>query len=472
MNTAIDKLRVSLRRALAQTTFTIGRSKIVDLRQFRELRARAKRDDKDLRWVRSALVHVPGPRQADIADSLRDALADYIDPDSDRVGHAFPMAGDGGGYQKAWLTGVYTHSKVSSVDQLGVEFLLGAAVLGVNCIIDVLADWTKGEPVGYRTCRVIRLAIDQPLAPVNGVRIAPLPISTDQLPAGLPSPRGIRRSDYLGHAVVYVDTKATPALFRPDSGSPSDMVTGELPPDFTFDSLWDALSLECNVHIDLGHGWNDYDHLSVIARDSAILGPTRLESPDGYRGAAISAGVTRIQVDDSEIRTVSDERVRDLLGALRGADARTRVAITRWKRSMARGSSLTDKFIDLRIALEALLLPEGTDRQLSFSLAIRGAWWLGKDAAHRRTIWKTLRDAYSAASNAVHKGKAQEKGYNTTRLAALLEDAQIRCRDGILRVLQEGSVKDWTDVILNAPRPKAPVEESAGPPSPLAGSGT
>ena len=384
---------------------------------------------------------------------MRDALADYVDPDSDRVGHAFPMAADGGGYAKGWPTGIYTHSKVSSLNQLGVELLSGAAVLGVSCVTDLLAEWTEGEPVGYRTCRVVRLAIDRPLAPLDGVRIDPLPLSTDQLPAGLPSRGGIRRSNYLGHAVVSVDTKATPALFRPHSGSPSDMVSGELPPDFTFDTLWDALSLECNAHFDLGHGWNDYGALSVMARDSAIVGPIPLGWPDGCRGATTSLGVTRIEVDDSAIRTVSNDRIRNLWAALKGADARARVAITRWKRSMARQSSLTDKFIDLRIALEALLLPDGPDRQLSFSLATRGAWWLGKDAADRRRIWKTLRDVYSTASSAVHKGEAKEKGYDTTQLAALLADAQMRCRDGILRVLHEGSVKDWTGVILNAPRP-------------------
>ena len=450
MDSTIDKLRASLRRALAQATYNIGHGEIIDLQQLRELHVRAKRDPKDLRRVRSTRVRVPGLRKAEIANSLRDVLADFVDPDSDRVGHAFPMGGDGGGYAKGWPTGVMTHSKVSSLNQLGVELLLGAAVLGVDCIADLLAGWAKGEPVRYRTCTVIRLAIDRPLAPLEGVSIAPLPLSTDELPAGLPVSGSIRRSDYLGHSVVCVDTKAVPALFRPHAGSPGDVATGELPPDFTFDDLWSALSLECNAHVDLGHGWRDYRQLSVIARDGAITNPTRLDWPDGYRRSTISQGVTRIELDDSAIQTVSDDRIRKLLVAVRGADARTRMAIARWKRSTARRSSLTDRFIDLRIALEALLLPDGPDRQLSFSLATRGAWWLGRDAPERRRIWKTLRDAYSAASNAVHKGEAKKRGYDTEGLAALLADAQMRCRGGILRVLREGSVEDWTRIILNA----------------------
>ena len=283
------------------------------------------------------------------------------------------------------------------------------------------------------------------------VSIAPLPLSTEELPAGLPA-SGIRRADYLGHSVVRVDTKASPALFRPPVGGLGDVVTGELPPRFSFDDLWSALSLECNAHCDVGHGWSDYGDLSVIRRDgAAINSPTRLDQPDGYRGATISQRVTKIELDDSATRTVSDDAIRELLVAIRGADARTRMAITRWKRSTVRRSSLTDRFIDLRIALEALLLPDGPDRQLSFSLATRGAWWLGEDAAERKKISKTLRDAYSAASSAVHKGEAKKRGCDTAGLAALLADAQMRCRDGILRVLREGSVEDWTRIILNAP---------------------
>ena len=449
MNTAIEDLGESLRGALAQTTFDIGSGKIIQLQRLREMYERAKWDDKELRRVKSATVSVPGPRKAAIADSLRDLLAEYIDPRSDCVGHAFPMGGDRGNYLKAWPTGLSTQSKVSTVGQLGMELLKGAAALGVNCVTDLLANWTNGDPVAYRTCRLIRLTIDQPITPLDGVRIIPLPLSTDRLQAGLPSWGRIRRADYLGHAVVSVDTKATPALFHPDSGNLGDVVSSELPPGFTFDSLLDALALQCNTHVEVGHGWTDYGQLSAIARDSAIMAGSALSYPDGYRGVTIGGGVTKMEVDERATQTLSEDRIRNLLTALMGADAPTRMAVARWKSSMARGSG--DAFIDLRIALEALFLPDGADRQLSFTLAARGAWWLGKDALDRRRIWKTLRDAYIAASSAVHTGKAKKKGYDASRLAALLTDAQSLCRDGILRVLHEGFVKDWTGVILDAP---------------------
>ena len=453
MNTAIDKTGASLRRALAQTTFSIDHGEIIDLQQLRELHQQAKRDPNDLRRIRSARVRVPRPRKAEVANSMRDLLADFIDPRSDSVGHAFPIGASSGSYMKGWPSGAITHSRVSSLNRLGLELLLGAAVLGVDFITVLLAGWVQGKPVLYRTCRVIRLAIDRPLAPLDGVSLAPLPLSTDELPAGLPTSGTIRRSDYLGHSVVCVDTKAAPALFRPQDGDSADVVTGELPPGFTFANLWNALSLECNAHVDLGHRWRDYGQMSVIAHDSGITNPTKLRYPDSYRGRTISRGVIKLEVDHSAIRSVSGDAIRKLFLAVGGADARTRMAITRWKRSMARRGNLADRFIDLRIALEALLLPEGSDRQLSFSLSVRGAWWLGKDAADRRKTWKILRSAYGAASSAVHTGKAKIKktGGDTTELADLLTKAQMVCRNGILRVLREGSVKDWTGVILDAP---------------------
>ena len=339
MNTSIDKLRASLRQALAQATYNIGGREITDLQQLRELHVRAKRDSKDLGRIRSARVRVPGPQKAEVANRLRNVLADFLDPSSDCVGHALPMGGDGGSYQKTWPTGVMTYARASSLNQLGLELLLGAAVLGVDCITDLLAGWTQGEAVLYRTCRVIRLAIDRHIAPLDGVSVAPLPLSTEELPGGLPTSGTIRHSDYLGHSVVCVDTKASPALFCPpvgslgDVGSFGDIVTGELPPGFSFEDLGSALSLECNAHCDVGHGWSDYGDLSVITRDgAAINNPTRLDWPDGCRGVLTSQHVTKMELDDSAIRTVSDDAIRRLLVAVRGADARTRMAITRTTR--------------------------------------------------------------------------------------------------------------------------------------------
>ena len=90
---------------------------------------------------------------------------------------------------------------------------------------------------------------------------------------------------------------------------------------------------------------------------------------------------TTIQLRESAVQTPSEDAINDFLIALTSADARTRVAVTRWKKSMKGSASLTDGFIELRIALESLFLPQTPDHQLKFRLATNGAWLVGDNAA-------------------------------------------------------------------------------------------
>ena len=123
-------------------------------------RATKKHSKRDRRRV-----CVPDRLESDLASSFRHALARHCDPGSYSVGHAFPTGGDRGGYFKAWPSGVYTHAEVSSIDRFSATMTKWAAVLGVDAVTDLLAAWTRGEPLAYRTCAVIGLTLDQPIRP-------------------------------------------------------------------------------------------------------------------------------------------------------------------------------------------------------------------------------------------------------------------------------------------------------------------
>ena len=118
------------------------------------------------------------------------------------------------------------------------------------------------------------------------------------------------------------------------------------------------------------------------------------------------------------------------------------IAIDRWVESK-REVGLSDQFIDLRIALESLYLSE-SGSELSFRLATHGAWHLGTKFEERQVHYKTLRDAYSTASTAVHTGSIE----HTERNLQLLADAQGLCRQGILKRLDESKDPDWNALIL------------------------
>ena len=462
LTTAIEHLRSTLRGALKAASFDLGRTiisyrggstttygecvdDIISPGDLREIYERATWHDELWPKARMARVRIPAVLKADLADSLRAVLGAYVDPASDCVGHALPVPGSRRGASRALPNDLFVQAAVSSIGRFSEALTKDAAILGVDHVANLLADWIRGEPLRYRTCRVAALSLDRPLSPICGIDIIPLPLSSDALPRGLPSRSGILPEAYLGQSVVQVESHATPALFHPDVPDLGRVVTGKLSPGVSFDTIWAALSLECDAHIAQGFGWSDHGDLSAIATDGMTSGRPSYLSFSGQRLTMEETGITSLERSGGAVRSPSETKIADLLSALEKTDARTRLATARWKKSMLPLGDLPDRFIDLRIALEALMLPDGTNQQLSYTVAVRGAWFMGEDAATRRKAWKTLRDAYGVASNLVHGGKVKP-GYED-----LLEDARRLCRKGILRILEEGQVRDWDGLILDAP---------------------
>lgn len=466
MTSEFEALRLCLRQTLDEASFDLGRrteyssgsstsyanreGEIVRPERLREICAGATWNDLAAQQVRSAQVRISDRLKSDLAESFRHALADCLDPASDWVGHAFPMGSDQGGYSKAWPSGVFTDSEVSSMTQFSTTMAKWAAVLGVDAVTDRLSAWTGGKPLVYRTCVAVGLSLRQTVRPTEGITITPLPLSTAELPSGLPTSNDVRHSSFLGHAVLSVATSATPALFRPVSNIDQHPVRGELIENLDIDLICQALSLECNARIDTGVGWNDYGDLNVLMGSRITWGSRPgLPRPIGWRSSStgFSEGPTTIRLRQSAIQSPSEDTIKELLDRLKGTDARTRVAVARWKDSMKRHPDPTAGFIDLRIALESLFLPQTPDQQLKFRLATNGAWLVGNDGADRRQVWNVLRDAYDEASKAVHHGKVKPSDDNKQ----LLANAQEVCRRGILHVLRHGPVRDWNGLILDAP---------------------
>lgn len=463
MNTPIEDLRAALRRVLAETTFETRPAdfppfagsgaddadrppETLGPRELREIYERATWDDPDFLRARHVRVHLPDKQAPEFADRLRLVLAEYVDPVADTVGHALPIPPNHRSFNSIGSTGLYTHARVSTVGHFGAMLVKGTAVAGVDHVVDALAGWTRGEPVAYRTCRVAGLSIARSMTPAKGVSLVPLPLSDDALPPELPSGLGFVFA-YLGRTVVAVDTIATPALFRPDFDHVPDLegvVTARLDADCTFEEIRQMLSLECNAPIHMGLEWSDYGELSALTGGTRSLEvPGRLALPAGETYTGPGSDVTTLEIDESTVHDVSEDRLRRLLAALKDADASTRVAVARWDRSLE--GDLTDQFIDLRIALEALFLHGSPDQQLAVTLATRAAWLLGKDGVGRREVWDTLREAYKTASMAIHRGEVKENDGND----AVLMNARHLCWGGLLHVLCEGPVKDWDGLVLH-----------------------
>ena len=99
----------------------------------------------------------------------------------------------------------------------------------------------------------------------------------------------------------------------------------------------------------------------------------------------------------------------------------TRTSATRLTKSKDSSQGLVDQFVDLRMALEALFLRDFANehsQEMRFRLSLFGAWFLGQDFEDRRRVRKVLRDAYDAASGAVHTGNIAFTDDNRALLAA------------------------------------------------------
>ena len=121
-------------------------------------------------------------------------------------------------------------------------------------------------------------------------------------------------------------------------------------------------------------------------------------------------------------------------------DPRFRTAVKRWIRSLRPDLEVTDHFIDLRIALEALYL-DGDPGEQTFRLAIRGAWHLGSDASERMEIRQALTGFYGLASRAVHANLPSQD-------LELLNEGRELCRRGILKAIRENQRPDWNEIVM------------------------
>ena len=128
-----------------------------------------------------------------------------------------------------------------------------------------------------------------------------------------------------------------------------------------------------------------------------------------------------------------------------------RVPLQRLNQSLRR-QSLVDKFIDLAISLEALLLHECKDKeQLSLTFRLRGAWLLGKEANERMEYHNLFRAIYDARSSAVHSGKIDYKKLKKPPQEVFDRGANA-CVAIMKHVIDNRSfpeTPDWTKLILD-----------------------
>lgn len=434
---------------------------VVSVDELRQLLRQKSLDAEDPDGPREARLICPDETISMLVARLRVLLKDFVNVENDTIGLALPRVSlDTVNASTTFQAdGLRAESCVTASVAFARALVKGSALVGSGTVGSLLANWVEGQPVRYRTCAILNgINIRAPLEPVAGIRITALPWSSDELPSDLPFLSSRAPQNYLGRTIIYVDTIATPPLFRPGPGGARNPVQASSECIADVDAVCEALALESDDFVEVAFQWNDYSELREVFPNRD--GSTWARSGSGLRShlkpgwdtsVNFQTGVTTLSPTEDSLSDLDESRLGHTTGALMEPTHKgTRIAATRLIKSKDSRQDLVDQFVDLRMALEALFLRDFTDehsQEMRFRLSLIGAWFLGHDFDDRQRIRKVLRNAYDTASGAVHTGSIVTTDVNR----ALLSDAQSLCREGILKLLRVGPPADWGDLVLGPP---------------------
>ncbi|MYB60260.1 MAG: hypothetical protein F4X69_02645 [Gemmatimonadetes bacterium] len=393
--------------------------------------------------VDTAKTCVPDALCARLVEKLALELQAFINPETQRIGTGLVS-----------LMGGALDSAEPTITEFSRNLVRAAAMLGSAHAVQILQDWIAGEPYHFRM-KVLLTGVqcDQPLALAEGMYVEQLP--KGGYPADLTPhlPRSLIEStsgayDFFGRSVLSIDGTARPALYRPTHAQDDQ-------PDWNLQQVWaggkipclmtdewrqnltEVLSIAYDQHVSWTHIWRDVGDIRAFH-----------QSGGGYESRPFTQlGNAAINLEQQHLELARDLDVQRHARMENGRSPE--IAISRWIRSKRHGTTLTDRFIDLRIAFESLYLPNKSRNELRFRLALFGAWHLGADFEERRQYFKLLKKTYDLGSVAVHTGHVDD----TPETQKNLYDAQCACRKAILNRLRENEEPTWNevDVALGAP---------------------
>ena len=281
----MGELKTLLHEIVQQTSFEVGQTMIVggttlitfdrklDKLSPTQLQDRLKStswDSEERLKLESARPVSPDHLVKKLIEKLRELLGNYIATGTDHIRHTFPSSGLSYSYRNTEFetNGLMKREYVSHISDFAEGLIRGAAVLGPDRVAELLCNWIEGKPLQYRTSALlVGITVEQELDLGNGVRVTSLPISSDALPVSLPRDTSTSVIDYLGRAVLSVDSEVCPVLSQVQtsqkpSASPHDL-SG--PDGLSLPSLYEALSLISGNFVHSKLNWNDYAEVSAFS---------------------------------------------------------------------------------------------------------------------------------------------------------------------------------------------------------------
>ena len=152
----------------------------------------------------------PGPDLTMLVHELDRELDAYIQRETGRIGTGLVSL----------MGGVLDHAE-PRIPDFARTLVRAAALLGPARAVEMLRGWIAGEPYRYRMVILLTgVSCDEPLALAEGVRVEPLPTSSDALATYLPYSvvvMGVDFNDFSGRPALIIDGTAEPC--SPPSGN-------------------------------------------------------------------------------------------------------------------------------------------------------------------------------------------------------------------------------------------------------------
>ena len=336
----------------------------------------------------------------------------------------------------------------TELEDFAKDVLSAAVLMGPGRTVALLRSWANGEPIRYTRYTVLsgfRMEGDKQRFPVEeGLTIQSLPKSQDQLlalgapeiwagsPLSTMSPT-LGGPDIYGAPVMVMEMAGGPVFSSADDKSLDNSSVASGAFGFNDPSL-QGLTLACDSPVSPTCAW------SRFAADVQSFVPWVRSTPNGV---VLFGGGGRMFAPAPVLTYETFARAIDLARSIfaHGLGHKTRTALDRWTKSLQ--GDITDRFIDLRIALEALYAPDGGSGEVSYRLQTRCARHMAKSFDDRKAIVSDIKDFYGTASRFAHGDLGSSAGKSPEpKHQRQLERAQEICRDALIKIVKENKGQD------------------------------
>ena len=279
--------------------------------------------------------HVTDDTMGSLVAEVRKELAEFICPQSDHLGHAFPIDQYRAIRNSGGENGVSHLEYESTPADFTKSLLQAATIMGVDKTTKLLTAWKQGEPVLFRKSTVVNgVVVNGRYVPRQDIEIATLPLTTDELPR-LPDRDRMVPSDYLGRTIVSLQASSSPALFCPRQDDKGKTATTRTKGKVGFDTLCDALSLKANSYVSWTFVWTEYgDAAPFCLQDWQIVGDGRFEhfmwGSRTWQETGRKPGAVSIERGEYvSITTLDESELLSMIEALQSSDRKLRIAVDR-----------------------------------------------------------------------------------------------------------------------------------------------